>query len=826
MLRHTTEPQPFAGHTRDVTCIEYSPDGQLLATGTSDGHIHLWDSQNGKLFWLLTPALPVHSISFSPSGRHFAAICKHTRENKACVFVWDLMKDRNNEAVDRTETAYEGERVAGAESYGVRFSWDGKVIAVMTSRRVVLQDTSTGKVVKDVAEATEKRRFEALLAFSSDDRSVLYAYRDQAVAFGAPLEVRAFDLILKQDTSVHLSIPFARFNAPHVSSPDGTLLAGVASAEGIHIWSSTRGPLNGPLIGHDDETTCMCFSADAAWVIDGSDAKTICVWDTSTGKLALGPLRNRSQHEIRVLACSPLKERIACVDASNNVNIWDVKSGKIALSSLPIPALHRAQQGRVEAIHWLPDGRHFMSSGRDDNYICVWDAETGRMSNELLSQGGCYVALSPDGTLLAAGSSRRGGNVILLDPATGKQHGSPLMATYNWTRKLSFSASGSVLAVLFEKSSSLYLVHDVLGNRTIRSIQDTGIISDVAFSPDGQSFAYTTQNDGKIRICDVRMMAATAELTSGRSDLNHSLSFSPDGLHLLSASEQGHIGVWNLATRQVQGLSIPLVRTRQTSYSPDGKTFLRIWRNHELDAGVELFNVTNGSQVWKLEEQRLVTTFAFAPQGDRVAIGLENGSMKVYDIATGKMILPRGDGQSAMEEDKKEETSKREAAVDDVDDDSLMNMPAAFSNATRARLRASTDPQLSHARAQNTQRATTQDTNRPRLGLVARLTSRFLGPPTAPGSGKEHHRWPRAMRLVSVAKSKTFIAAAGDSTNPRGQRSQTRADDDVSISSTSSESQQQETTVPDRALEIQDRSSSVVSDHGCWDTIKFCTCWR
>src|SRR5438552_3020357 len=62
------------GHTQAIYRVQYSPDGQRLATASEDRTAGLWDAATGKR--LLT--LPDHSgavltVSFSPDGKRLAA---------------------------------------------------------------------------------------------------------------------------------------------------------------------------------------------------------------------------------------------------------------------------------------------------------------------------------------------------------------------------------------------------------------------------------------------------------------------------------------------------------------------------------------------------------------------------------------------------------------------------------------------------------------------------------------------------------------------------------------------------------------------------------
>ncbi len=60
----------LVGHNRDVTCLQFSPDGKTLASGSEDKTIVLWDVATGKdLLTFRGAKAVVDSLAFSPDGR-------------------------------------------------------------------------------------------------------------------------------------------------------------------------------------------------------------------------------------------------------------------------------------------------------------------------------------------------------------------------------------------------------------------------------------------------------------------------------------------------------------------------------------------------------------------------------------------------------------------------------------------------------------------------------------------------------------------------------------------------------------------------------------
>ena len=55
------------GHTRRVTSVAFSPDGECLASAAPDSSIRIWSARTGApLAVLHVPAIGVNAIAFSP----------------------------------------------------------------------------------------------------------------------------------------------------------------------------------------------------------------------------------------------------------------------------------------------------------------------------------------------------------------------------------------------------------------------------------------------------------------------------------------------------------------------------------------------------------------------------------------------------------------------------------------------------------------------------------------------------------------------------------------------------------------------------------------
>ncbi len=78
----------LTGHLNNITCMAFSPDGQLLASGSEDETVLLWDLKTGKPPHILIGHNDdVLGVAFSPDGKTLASRCKD-----GTVLLWDLGK--------------------------------------------------------------------------------------------------------------------------------------------------------------------------------------------------------------------------------------------------------------------------------------------------------------------------------------------------------------------------------------------------------------------------------------------------------------------------------------------------------------------------------------------------------------------------------------------------------------------------------------------------------------------------------------------------------------------------------------------------------------
>jgi WD40 repeat protein len=531
----------LTGHNDGVLEVNFSPDNRTLVSASLDKTIRLWDVTTGNLIRTIQNNEWVSSVSFSPNGQWLVAACPDKT-----VKLWSVDGKPLKTLAGHTDKVMD-----------TRFNATGSLILSMSEDGTArLWNPVTGKSVRVIQGGGGKVYGGA---FSRDGSLVALANEDNTIKLWT-----ITGTLLKTFQGHRASVLNLRF------SPDDQFIASASKDGTIIVWNR-EGELVQKLQGHGDSVGSVRFSPDGKRLVSGSNDKTVRIWDwggvppivlkhpdvesirfssdgsqlVSAGGDKTIKLWRRDGVLVRVLTghgdavmsavFSPDGKTVASASADKTARLWSVDSGKVLQTF--------QHQDLVTSVSFSPDGS-LIATGSADKTIKLWKAD-GTLLKTLEGHGDRVnsVSFSPDGKLLASASSDK------------------MIKFWNLDGKLLQILEGhaeSVLAVTFSPDGQLLASAGGTDDNTVRLWRrkgdgfeplgnplrghSTGVFS-LSFSPDSKTLASGSADNTII------LWSTTGTLLQklpAQQDTITGISFSPDGKALASAGLNGTVVIWNL----------------------------------------------------------------------------------------------------------------------------------------------------------------------------------------------------------------------------------------------------------------------------------------
>jgi len=260
------QPQPrqvLKGHKHTITCLAFSSavnQPLLLASGSKDGTVRIWDADNDKLLHVLEGHRDmVVAVAFSPDNKLLAATSHDT-----AIKIWD------------TATGKEARSLKGhtKDVRGVAFSPDGKTLASAgMDGLVLLWDTTTWEVRKTCKGHTAEVNF---VTFSRDGKTLASGGWDKTVRLWDPTTGKSLG-VLEGHTNMVRDAVF---------SPDGRTLYSSGKDGMIRAWKDGAAEPLYVLDGHDGNLVrSLAISKGGSILVSASRDGTLNIWDLGKRKV-------------------------------------------------------------------------------------------------------------------------------------------------------------------------------------------------------------------------------------------------------------------------------------------------------------------------------------------------------------------------------------------------------------------------------------------------------------------------------------------------------------------------------------------------------------
>ena len=562
------------------------------------------------------------------------------------------------------------------------FSHDGRLLATATfsSSTIKLWETATGRELRNLTcDGRSAPGLSPLIAFSPNGQFIATSCSDSSIQIwdvtsGQNLQklagpIRVSFIAFSEDGQALVAISdkirvwevatwrqLRSLEVPTTSglsggegaiaiSPDGRQLAMVVRDDSKMLVKSFD-LTNGHELRYDKlsdipmSNVVVTFTSDGRLLASATVDKQLQLWEVSPNK-RLREL-GRTTQTSGVLKFSQDGSLLALSDGET-VKLWEVTKGR-ELRVLKVTDSGVSAAPRAIFVGFSDDGKRAATGGFGTPTV-VWETKTGK---QLLRMNGrtnlAYkVAFSADGTQLSSGGRTR------WDMRTGRG----LRVVSQQPEKMSgvLSADGRLLATVAANSSAVTLLEIPAGRRlqTFAPTTDEGVVKNNSFSSDGTMLltvyggaenpavgAQSASNANEVKIWDVKSGGElhTFVLDSFAIDAG----FSPDGHVVATLDAKGQLTLWDTKSgRRLRDVSDKRRTITSFAFSPDGLR-LAIGLSEPTGLQIALLDLTAGRELGTFKVKSKTVAMAFSRDSQLLASSSTDETITIWDIAAGREL--------------------------------------------------------------------------------------------------------------------------------------------------------------------------------------------
>jgi WD40 repeat protein len=595
------EPTTWEDFPAGIQTIALTPDGEQMAIALDNGTIQLRTVSTGRVVAQLNESAV--DLGMDPANRWLV-----TAGAKGTIKVWQDYGKGGVPASQTIEMHADFAGMAGNGRFAVGYSpqkdngllslWDVARQQVKARLKVPSEEPVGPLRVSDDGQ---------WMAQTSKGETKLYALVWNTAA---PEPKKIFFAETSQVTKA-LSI-----------SSDGRFLACSHGDDGL-ILLDVRESLPRPLI-RSHAVKAACFSHDSRFLVYQSFSGAVRLWSVSR------------HQEVAALAhpkqgvCSAAFSADGSTFATANREFHSVRIWKLSGSGEKL--VLSGHEGGVPCVAFSPDGK-VLASGSKDRLVKLWDTATGQLlrSLPLFDSPIQSIAFSPDGRLLATGQWPAAQPVRIWGLATLQAIAIPDDELGGWAAGVAFSPDGKFFAACGE-GLTIWRMQERekaaadpsrLSFKRVAHLPGRASLY-LRISPNGKLLAWVDR-EHSVCLWDLANEREIPFVGPPLLEGWHNLAFWPDSDHLTIGTAKRMFETWDARTaRRVSSLG-QVKEGTGVAASVDGR-----WL---ANADPTLWSSKTGSRGLALPpESTLIWSLAWSPDGERLAVGLADGGLVIWNV--------------------------------------------------------------------------------------------------------------------------------------------------------------------------------------------------
>jgi WD40 repeat protein len=569
------------GHSAGVNNINFSSDGQMLASASDDGTVILWRSDGTQFKTFRGHTSRVTTISFTPDRSSLIST-----DGDGILKLWypDGTELQSLKGHDNRITS-------------IKFSPDGQILASAS-------DDGTLKLWRiDISGLHLFRTYYDLvydISFSLDSQTLVCAGDD------GTLKLWRIDSSEKQLFLGHKTrVTSVCFNS------NGQILVSASLDGTIKLWHFNGTQLIEQQVfqAHRDWITTVKFSVDGQTLASASEDGAVKLWSLEGTELQT--LRGHND-KITSISFNPDGQTLASSGGEGIIKLWRLKGRE--------PKIFRGHNDKVTSIRFSTDGQTLVSAS-EDGTVKLWRLDgTELKTNQRHNSKVTSLSFNSNNQTLVFGDED---GYVEFWSLYDEESMFPLVHNYGIT-SVCFSPDGQILVFAGEDGTIEFWNKDALQ----ASCKYKEIVTSISFSPNGQIFA-SASGDGLVKLWhfngnqlqELRSLQAHSKRVT-------SICFSPNGQTLASASEDCTVKLWNL-----DGIELAIFRghnkkVTSVCFSPDGQTLA----SASEDCTVKLWSWDGTTlQIFKAHSD-WVMDVAFSSDGQTLASASRDRTVILWDL--------------------------------------------------------------------------------------------------------------------------------------------------------------------------------------------------